>query len=235
MTDRFPDQSPRTTARIAGFLYLMYIAASVVADLLGHFAFGDAAAIVATIAAHPALFRSGLVIGLLSSAFFLLAAWALYVLLKPVNKNLSLLFLLLNAVGVAIQSLSMLGLIAGLLLQSGTGYGSAFPADQLRAQATLYIDLYKNGNLMAQVFYGAWVLPLGYLVFESGFLPRFLGILLMIDCLAILTWFIQFFLFPANQALAYPCWVISALAEFSLTLWLLIMGVKDQKATAQPA
>ena len=57
----------------------------------------------------------------------------------------------------------------------------------------------------------------------------------MIDCLAILTWFIQFFLFPANQAIAYPCWVISALAEFSLTLWLLIMGVKDQKATTQPA
>ncbi len=235
MTDRFSDQSPRSTARIAGFLYFMYIAASVVADLLGHFAFGDSAAIISTIAAHPALFRAGLVIGLLSSAFFLLAAWALYVLLKPVNKNLSLLFLLLNAVGVAIQSLSMLGLIAGLLLQSGTGYGSAFPADQLRAQATLYIDLYKNGNLIAQVFYGVWVLPLGYLVFRSGFLPRFLGILLMIDCLAILTWFIQFFLFPANQAIAYPCWVISALAEFSLTLWLLIMGVKDQKATTQPA
>ena len=74
----------------------------------------------------------------------------------------------------------------------------------------LYIDLYKNGYLIAQVFYGAWVLPLGYLVFKSGFLPRFLGILLMIDCFAILTWFIQFFLFPANQ-------------------------VKDQKATAQPA
>ncbi len=112
MTDRFSDQSPRSTARIAGFLYFMYIAASVVADLLGHFAFGDSAAIISTIAAHPALFRAGLVIGLLSSAFFLLAAWALYVLLKPVNKNLSLLFLLLNAVGVAIQSLSMLGLIA---------------------------------------------------------------------------------------------------------------------------
>ena len=84
----------------------------------------------------------------------------------------------------------------------------------MRAQATLYIDLYKNGNLIAQVFYGVWVLPLGYLVFRSGFLPRFLGILLMIDCLAILTWFIQF-LSPANQAIAYPCWVISALAVFT--------------------
>jgi hypothetical protein len=234
MTDHLPDLLPRTTARIAGFLYLMYIATSVVADLFGHFAFGDAATIVSTIVAHPALFRSGLVIGLLSSAFFLLAAWALYALLKPVNKILSLLFLLLNAVGVAIQCLSMLGLFASLLLQSGAGYGNAFPADQLRAQTTLYIDLYKSGNVIAQVFLGTWVLPLGYLVFKSGFLPRFLGILLMIDCLAILTWFFQFFLFPAYPAIAYPCWVISAIAEFSLTLWLLIVGVKDKKAAAQP-
>ena len=69
MTDRFSDQSPRSTARIAGFLYFMYIAASVVADLLGHFAFGDSAAIISTIAAHPALFRAGLVIGLLLVCF----------------------------------------------------------------------------------------------------------------------------------------------------------------------
>jgi hypothetical protein len=69
-------------------------------------------------------------------------------------------------------------------------------------------------------------LPLGYLVYKSGFLPKFLGILLMIDCFAILIWFFQFFLLPGLEVISYPGLAISAIAEFSLTLWLLIKGVK---------
>lgn len=218
--------SNKKTARIAGFFYLMFIVTSIFADVFGRFSFGDAATVVNNIMTHEWLFRIGFITGLLSAVFFLLAAWALYVLLKSVNKNLALLFVLLNLVGVAIQCLSMLNLFAGLLLLNGADYLKVFQAAQLQAQAMLSINLYKNGFIIAQIFYGAWLFPLGYLVFKSGFLPGILGILLIIDCFAVLIWFLQFFLFPRYEVISYPCWVVSAIAEFSLTLWLLIMGVK---------
>ena len=65
----------------------------------------------------------------------------------------------------------------------------------------LFLNLYTNGFMIAQIFYGTWLLPLGYLVFKSGFLPRILGILLIIDFLAVLIWFFQFFLFPGYEVI----------------------------------
>jgi hypothetical protein len=112
---------------------------------------------------------------LLSAVFFLFSAWTLYVLLKPVNKNLALLFVLLNLGGVAIQCLNMLNQLAAMLLLSGADYLKVFPADQLQALAMLFLNLYKIGLIIAQIFYGTWLFPLGYLVFKSGFLPRILG------------------------------------------------------------
>ncbi len=221
--------SLKTTARIAGFLYLMYFISSIIATMFGHFAFEDIAATVNNIIAHEWLASIGFVIGLFSALLFLLTAWALYVLLKPVDKNLALLFLLLNLGGVAVQCSSMLNLFAGLLLVGGADYLKVFQADQLKAQAMLFINLYKNGFIIAQIFFGVWLFPLGYLVFKSGFLPKILGIVLIIDGFAVLIWFFQFFLFPDFKIILYPCWVVSFIAEFSLTLWLLIMGVKDQK------
>jgi len=86
-------------------------------------------------------------------------------------------------------------------------------------------NLYRNGFMIAQVFYGAWLLPLGYLVMISGFLPRLLGILLIIDCAGVLISFFQFHLFPGYEVITYPGLVASFIAEFSLSLWLLIKGV----------
>jgi hypothetical protein len=83
--------------------------------------------------------------------------------------------------------------------------------------------------MIAQIFYGAWLFPLGYLVLKSGFLPRILGFMLMIHCAAWLMTFLQFFLFPGFDAITYVSYPLGFIAEFGLTLWLLIMGVKDQK------
>jgi hypothetical protein len=83
--------------------------------------------------------------------------------------------------------------------------------------------------MIAQIFFGAWLLPLGYLVYKSGFLPRILGILLIIDFFAILIWFFQFFLFPGYEVISTLCLAESFIAEASLCLWLVIKGVKDQK------
>jgi hypothetical protein len=167
---------------------------------------------------------------LLAAVFFLLSAWALYVLLKPVNKNLALLFLLLNLSGVAIQCINMLNQFATLLLLSGADTLIGSQADQLQALVMLFLNLHKNGFIIAQIFYGTWLFPLGYLVFKSGFFPRVLGILLIMDCFGILIAFFQFFLFPGYEVITFPGLVVSLIAEFSLTLWLLIKGVKDQKS-----
>jgi hypothetical protein len=224
--------SRKKTARMAGFLYLMFLVTLIFADDAVRsklIVFGDSAATANNIMASERLFRIGFMSDLLAAVFFLLSAWALYVLLKPVDKNLALLFVLLILGGVAIQCINMLNQFAALLLLSGADYLKVFQADQLQALAMLFLNLHKNGFIIAQVFYGAWLFPLGYLVFKSGFLPRILGILLMIDCFGVLIWFFQFFLFPGYEVMTYPGLIVSLIAEFSLAFWLLIMGAKDPK------
>ncbi len=223
--------SIKKTARIAGLFYFMYVIASIIADLFGHFVFADASATVNNIMAHESLFRIGVVISLFSYVLFLLAAWYLYVLLKPVNKNIALLFLLLNLGGVAIYCFSTLNLFASLLLLSGADYLKVFQPDQLQAQAMLFLYIYKNGYMIAQIFFGAWLFPLGYLVFKSGFLPRILGVVLMIHCFTWLLFVFQFFLFPGFVGITYVSFPLGFVAEVGLTLWLLIMGAKDQEPT----
>ena len=94
----------------------------------------------------------------------------------------------------------------------------------------LSLYIYKYGFLgIAQIFFGAWLFPLGYLVFKSGFLPRILGVILMVHCVAWLMTALQFFLFPGFGALTYVSYPIGFISEFGLTLWLLIMGAKEQK------
>jgi hypothetical protein len=120
----------------------------------------------------------------------------------------------------------MILLYAAVPLLNGGGYLHAFTTDQLNAQAMFFLGLYKAGFTSAQLFFGAWTLPLGYLVYKSGFLPKALGVMLMLDCLAVLVWFFQFFFLPGFPAISYPCYAVSFIAEVSLTLWLLIKGIK---------
>ena len=141
-----------------------------------------------------------------------------------------MLFLLLNAVGVAIQCASMFPLISAMLLGDGASRMQAFSAAQLEGLAYLSINVYKTGFVTAQLFFGTWLFPLGYLVYKSGFLPRFLGVLLMLDGVAVLIWFLQALLLPAHPAISYPGLAVSFVAEVGLALWLLVKGVKVVEA-----
>jgi hypothetical protein len=219
------------TARIAGALYLSYIVVTIFADATrtSFIVFGDAVKTAGNILAAQQTFRVSFVSDILAGVLFLLAAWALYVLLKPVNENVALLFLLLNLGGVAIQCLNMLNLFSAGLLLNGAGYLNVFPADQLQALAMLFLNLYKNGFMIAQFFFAVWLFPLGYLVFKSGYLPRALGILLMVESFAWLIYPFQFFLFPAFTAIANLSFAVGLIGELSLTLWLLIKGVSEPK------
>lgn len=221
--------SMNKTARIAGALYFIYMVATIFANASRTklIVFGNATATANNILASEGLFRIGFISDVLAGVLFLLAAWALYVLLKPVNENIASLFVLLNLGGVAVQCLNMLNLFSAVLLLRGADYLIVFQADQLQALAMLFIDLHKNGFMIAQFFYGAWLFPLGYLVFKSGYLPKILGIILMIECFAWLMYPFQFFLFPAYPVVSYLSFVVGFIGEFSLTLWLLIKGVKE--------
>ena len=209
--------SNKKIARVAGAFYLAYILASVIADKIAHLGFGNAEEITQSLTANPFMFRVGFVISLVSAFFFFMAAWSLYVLLKSVNKNLALLFLLLNLIGVTIQCFGMLPLYAAVL-----------SVNNINNTTTLYVNLFKNSVIMAQLFFGTWLFPLGYLVYMSKLLPKFLGIILLADGVAVIIWFLQEYLLPNSPQIHAPGLVVSAIAEIGLTLWLLIKGVKSE-------
>jgi len=213
-------------ARFAGGCYLAFILTSVLADRLGHIGLGSAQQVYESVVTNPAAFRLALVVGLISAFLFLVAAWGLYVLLRPVNKNLALLFLLLNTVGVAIQCASMFPLLSALLMGDAGSHMQAYSAAQLEGLGLLSAGAYKTGFVTAQLFFGTWLFPLGYLVYKSGYLPRLLGVLLLADGIAVLIWFVQALVLPDHPAITTPGTVVSLVAEVGLTLWLLVMGVK---------
>jgi hypothetical protein len=227
-------KSDKKTARIAGLLYLL------VAVFYGFAHFfrvsltvpGDATATVNNIIASEGLFRISFVSGLIGQTLFILLGLALYVLLKPVNKNIALLMVIFVLVSVPIAMLNLLNQFAALLLLSGADYLKAFETDQLHALGMLFLNVLDHGTLIAQIFWGIWLLPLGYLVFKSGFLPRILGVLLMAAAFGYLVGSLASFLFPNYDEIIELVYYEPAIAEISFCLWLLIRGVNQAKLTA---
>jgi hypothetical protein len=224
--------APAKVARITGGFYLAYILASVLATMLGQIGLGDAPHVYQALMTDEGSFRLALVIALITGFLFLTTAWGLYVLLRQVNEHLALLFLLLNAVGVAIQGASMLSLVSAMLQGDGASHMQAYSAAQLEGLAYLSINVYKTGWVTAQLFFGTWLFPLGYLVYKSGYLPRFLGVLLALDGVGVMIWFLQALLLPDYPAIHYPGLAVSFVAELGLGLWLLVKGVNVEGAEA---
>jgi hypothetical protein len=220
--------NPGKIARVAGILYLIIFGLGIFAELFVRQSLivpGDAATTVNNIMASESLFRLSLVSDLIRHTFLILLPLVLYKLLKPVNKDIALLMVIFALAGVPISMLNMLNHFAALLLLSGADYLTAFEADQLQAQAMFFLDLQKYGAFIPQ-FLGLWVLPLGYLVLKSGFLPRILGILLMIGCFGYLIDAVLFFLF-ANSAATLS--LLAFIGELLFALWLLIKGVNVEQ------
>ena len=126
----------------------------------------------------------------------------------------------------------MLSLVSALLQGDGASHMQAFSTAQLEGLAYLSINVYKAGWVTAQLFFGTWLFPLGYLVYKSGYLPRFLGVLLVLDGVAVLVWFLQALLLPDYNAIHYPGLALSFVAELGLGLWLLVKGVKAVNSVA---
>jgi hypothetical protein len=221
--------NPNKTARIAGFLYLLMFPLGVfgilyVPNIL--IVPGDAAATASNIMANELLFRLSIVSALLTQVDTILVVLLLYKLLKPVNKNYAVLMVIFILVAAPIAMLNELNQFAVLLLLSGADYLTVFTADQLQALAPVFLDLHEYGINIAGIFWGLWLFPMGYLVFKSSYIPRIIGVLLIIGCLGYMIDFVTFFFFPNFDVVISE---FTFLGELLLPLWLLIKGVNVEQ------
>lgn len=221
--------SPQKSARVAGLLYLILAICGGFAEFFVRQRLivpGDAAATVNNITASESLFRLGFVAELVGQTAFIVLVLVLYRLLKAVNRNQAVLMVTLVVVAVTITCLNMLNQFAALLLLNGGDYLAVFEAEQLQALVLLFLNLHKAGYLIAQVFFGLWLLPLGILVYKSGFLPRIVGALLIVACFGYLIDVVTFSLFPSFEVIVSE---FTFIGELLLMLWLLIKGVNVEQ------
>jgi hypothetical protein len=184
------------------------------------------------------LFRIGFVSDVVGIAFLLLLGIALYVLLAPVHRRVAASFLLLNAIAVAVMSVNMLNHFGALTVATDQTYRAALGAAAADALVLLFLDMHHNGYLVAQIFFGGWLLPLGYVVYRSGYFPRVIGIGLMIGCIAYIAELAATYLSPTFDSSAVLFLTMpAALAEISFCLWLLVKGanVRPQQQLATGA
>jgi len=232
--------SPKALARIAGSLYLvvavlggfaeLYVRSSIVVA-------GDAAGTADNIRASSTLFRVGFVSDLVQATFFLLTTMALYLLLRDVHELVARAMVVIVSVSVAIICLNLLNQYVALSVATGDEYTSTFGAAGSDALAGLYADMHAAGYLIAEIFFGLWLLPLGYLVYRSGYFPKLLGVLLMIGCFGYLADFFAHFLAP-SVAESIELFVVApaAVGELSFLAWLLIKAVAvPERNTLVPA
>jgi len=221
--------SPLVIARLAGFLYLiqailgifslLYVSSSLIVS-------GDVAATIRNIMASESLFRLGIVSNILVPTVGILYVLVLYKLLKPVSKDIAVLMVVLALLGVPIGVFNEFTQLGVLQLLSGADYLTAFTTAQLQALAYLFVRLHSYGISLAFIFSGLWLLPLGYLVFKSGFLPRILGVVLIIGGFGYLIDVFAEFLFSGSNL---SIGLITGLAEIFFLLWLLIKGVNVEQ------
>lgn len=227
MTTLMANASPRGGARIIGAVYLLYFVTAILAGFFqrGLVISGDAAATTNNILAHEALFRLGLATGLISTACYIAVTALLYELFWSVNSSLSLVAAFFSLVGCAIQAFGSLFQLAPLVVLRGNPYLSDIKIEQSRALTLVFLEMHAQAVNICLVFFGIYCLLIGYLIFRSAFLPRLLGVLM---AFAGLGW-LSFLSPPLANTLSPHILVLGFIAELSLCLWLLVMGVNAQR------
>lgn len=224
--------STSKNARIAGFFYLLLVIAGplrlmyIPSTLFVH---GNASATANNIAAHETLFRLGIVGDLFCGTIVIFVVLALYRLFKGVDQNLAVLVVILGGVlPSAIDFFTVLNDAAALILVRGADFLSVFDKPQRDALAMLFLRMHDQEMFAAMIFWGLWLIPLGILVYRSRFLPRFLGVWLIVNGFAYLANSFAGLLLP-HYATAVGNFILPALTgEVAFVLWLLIRGAKEQ-------
>jgi hypothetical protein len=223
-------------ARVAGLLYIVasaigYLRLIYIPDAL--ILKGNAAATASNIAAHETLFRWGIVSYLLASALFLFVTLALYELLETVDRKLAIVMVLLG--GVMVTPLFFVNAVTdvgALLFARGADFLSVFDKPQRDAFVVLFLDLHHALDLADAIFWGVWLIPFGLLVYRSRFLPRTLGVWLMLGCFGYLGFSFAGFLSPEYEDRLFTYGAPFRIGELATMFWLLIMGAKESRSRA---
>jgi hypothetical protein len=221
-------------ARVAGVLFLI----SLVAGGLGEayipwiIVAGDAAATVANIRNFDMLYRLGFATFMIESLCDITIVLLMYALLKPVNREVSLLAGFIGLVGTAVFAVAELFYIAPVLIVGGSAsYLSTFSPEQLNSLAMLSLKFYSYGGMITTAYYGmSWILR-AYLIFRSGYLPKFLGVLMAIGGLGFLVRNFLLILAPAYASDALLMLMFPG--GLTLAIWLLVKGVNVPKWKAK--
>ena len=220
-------------ARIAGAVYLsmvltapfslLYVPGKLIVP-------GNAPATAANILSHETMFRLSIIGDLIGQVIFICLAIALYQLLSNVNKTWAGMMVAFVLVSAAVAFLNVLNNIAAVILFRGADFLAVFDKPQRDALGYLFLRLYSQGQFIDEIFWGLWLFPFGLLVFRSGFLPRFIGVWLMINCFGYVALSVIAIFFPPFYSAAFR-WAQPVLfGELAIMLWLLIKGAKVPSA-----
>ena len=228
--------STHNPGRVAGFLYLLLVVTAPLRLMYipsTLFVRGDATATANNIAAHESLFRLGIVSDLLTGTIVIFVVLALYRLLKEVDQHLAALMVILGGLMVVpIYFLNTLNDAAALMLVRGADFLAVFEKPQRDALAMLFLRLHHHGVVANEIFWGLWLFPFGILVFRSGFLPRVLGVWLIINGFAYLAISFTGLLLPEYESMVFNSALPATLGEIAIMLWLLIKGAKVRPLAA---
>ncbi len=227
----------KKTARLAGGIYLALVVLGVISLLLVPsqlYVWDDPMANMANIREHESLFRMGIASGLLGFLAYLILPLILYKLLNPVNKTAAVLMVTLAVASVPITFANTGHLFEILRLISDAPYLEVYSEDQTASKIMGHLLGYNDGNLIAQLFWGTWLFPFGYLVYRSGFLPKLLGALLMLGSLGYTLDFLARVVWPEYRELALAGFMTlpASIGEIGACLWLLIMGARSEGEAA---
>ena len=219
-------------ARIAVLLYLTLLTAPLRLIYIPSklFVTGNATATANNIAAHEMLFRLGIVSDLFTATMAIFVTLALYRLFQGVDEGLSRLMVILGALMVTpIYFLNTINDAAALMLARGTNFLSVFDKPQRDALVMVFLRMHGQGIRANEVFWGLWLFPFGLLVYRSRFLPRILGVWLMLNCFAYLATSVTGILWPQYEQ-RVSNWVFPVMfGELAIMLWLIIMGAKERQ------
>lgn len=230
---------PKRLARIAGLLYL-------VVAIFGGFAFGyvltkvyvpgDATTTAANVLANAGLVRSGVVADLFQATVFVFLAMVLYRLLNHVNKSAASAMVVLVAIATTIMCLNDVFQFAAVLVATNGSYVNALGAAGSNAIVLLLLDMQHYGFLIAQIFFGLWLVPLGYLAFKSGMFPKALGVVLIVGGASYLVDMLVAFLSPDLSAIIHGFLAVPpTIAEVWMLGYLLVKGVRVSTDSTPPA
>ena len=234
--------SPQVYAKVAGVIWLIVALLAPFGEFFvrqGLIVPGNVAATAENIVASQSLFRAGFATDVVVFVIEVALAAVLYVLFRPVNRTLALVMSFARLAMVTILGLNLLNMFTALQLLTSPEYATAFEKGQLQALAFVFLNAQHYGYALGMVFFGLHLGVLGFLVYRSRFLPRILGILMVVSALGYLADSFTKFLLPQSaDTLAVVVVVTALIGELPLTLWLLVKGVDverwRQRALASP-